>query len=806
MFRLVLDFFLVCILLAIVCLAGVTWYILPGLPDISTLSDTRLQVPLRIYSTQGSLLGEFGSKRRQPTTLEEIPEPLLQAVLAAEDDRFFEHLGVTWQGLVRATLNWIRTGKRTQGGSTITMQVARNFFLHREKTIKRKLDEIFLALKIEREINDKNKIMELYLNKIFFGQRAYGIAAAAEVYYGKKLEELTLAQSAMLAGLPQRPSTNNPIRNPRSAIIRRNYVLSRMQKLGYINQEQYQGAVREPVTARQHSPPLQVEAPYIAEMVRAELLDLYGEESFYDGYRVTTTIEDRLQTAANQAARTALLEYSRRHGFHGAEQHYKLVAETDWDHLLSQHATFGDQYPALVTRLGQRTAEIYLAGIGTLNIDWPGLAWARKYVDVDRRGSQPAQPSDVLRVGDVIRVQENEQGQWELSQLPRVQGSLVSLRPIDGATLALVGGFDFRLSKFNRATQTRRQPGSGFKPFLYSAALESGHTAASIINDAPVVYEGVGADGKDWRPQNYKGKSYGPTRLREALVHSRNLVSVRLLDLIGIHFFKAYLERFGFETAQMPNSLTLALGSNGLSPWELARGYSVFANGGYEVEPYFIQRIETNAGKTIYNARPLLACMDPQCLESESAQESTIGVGHRVIEELETVPEQRSRRVLSAQNAWLINSMTRDVIRRGTGVRARSLGRNDLSGKTGTTNDQRDAWFSGYNSGLVAVAWVGFDNFHPLGARETGARAALPMWAYYMEKALADEPESILPRPPGLMNVMINAESGQPAGNNNPNAINETFRMAYAPERQNGSTLSESTPGTEAADLQEQLF
>lgn len=793
MLRFAFNFLMALLLLGVISVAAVAWYILPQLPDIETLKDVRLQVPLRIYTADGSLIGEFGEKRRTPIRLEQVPKQMIEAFIAAEDDRFYEHPGVDWQGLTRAAIHLLRTGDKTQGGSTITMQVARNFFLSREKTYLRKLNEIFLALKIERELS-KDDILELYLNKIYLGQRAYGVAAAAEVYYGKSVEQLTLPEIAMIAGLPKAPSATNPVTSIERARARRTYVLDRMLKLGFIDKQQYQAAVNAPETARLHTPAVEVEAPYVAEMVRAEMIGRFGEEAAYTfGYRVITTLRDHLQVAANLALRNALIAYDQRHGYRGPEHHYDLdpdTGETEWGRLLAPYSTFGGLYPALITRVAGRTAHAFLPGIGTIEIGWPGLSWARRYLSVNARGPAPEAAADVVAVGDVVRVIETPEIGWRLAQVPAVEGGFVSLRPSDGAILALVGGFDFKRSKFNRVTQAWRQPGSSFKPFIYSAALEAGFTPASIINDAPVVFEDPGLEAL-WRPENYTGKYYGPTRLREALAQSRNLASIRLLHAIGIPFAIEHLQRFGFETRQLPANLSLALGSGTVTPLQLARAYTVFANGGFLIEPYVIARIETYDGIVVYEAAPRTVCEDCASLKAGAPLEAS----------------RYAPRVISPQNAWIINSMTQDVIQRGTGQRARELGRRDLSGKTGTTNDQRDAWFAGFNHAIAAVGWVGFDEFTPLGNQETGARAALPMWMDYMRVALEGQPESVLERPPGLINVRIDPETGKLAGAENPNAIFEVFMADRVPTEYGSGRTGEILPGSgEGGGYPEHLF
>lgn len=779
--------------------AGLSWYVLPKLPEIETLKDVQFQTPLRVYSRDHSLIAEFGEKRRIPVTIDQVPEQMVQAILAAEDDRFFEHPGVDWQGIVRAVISLIKTGEKKQGGSTITMQVAKNFFLSREKTYIRKLNEIFLALKIEKELS-KNEILELYLNKIFLGQRAYGIATAAHIYYGHTLDELSLPQFAMLAGLPKAPSSTNPITNPEAAKNRRKYVLDRMLQVGFISAEEHKDALASELTASLHATKVELEASYIAEMVRADLTERYGQDAYINGLNVYTTIVDKNQHAANLAVRKALLEYDERHGYRGAEASFDISSKKDdasYAEILNSFSVIADLYPALVVGVADNGITVYLSSIGQVDIEWPGLSWARKYLSENRRAAAPKKAADIVSAGDVIRITEDAEGQWRLSQIPEVEGGLVSLDPNNGATLALVGGFDFYRSKFNRVLQAKRQPGSGFKPFIYSSALAAGETAASIINDAPVVFDDPGI-AAEWRPENYGHDYKGPMRMRKALTQSRNLVSIRLLNKIGVPFALEHVARFGFDTNQLPKNLSLALGSGEITPWEQARAYSVFANGGFLVNPYYIDRIEDAEGNILFQANPKIACHDcdttdaGQILNNETEYEAASNTIYRTNDELEIQhPEPRyADRVVEERNIWIMNSITRDVVQFGTGRRALSLGRKDLSGKTGTTNDQRDAWFCGFNGDVVAIAWVGFDKFLPLGRRETGARAALPMWIEYMKTALDGLPENILPRPEGLVNVRINPSTGKPARSDNPDAIFEVFRAENAPKGNSSTTTN----------------
>ena len=733
-------------------------YFVPQLPSAESLRDVPLQVPLRVYSRDERLIAEYGEKRRRPVALAEIPRMLQMAVVATEDEHFRSHPGVDWRGILRAVVHLVRTREKGPGGSTITMQVARNFFLGREKTYFRKLNEILLAFKIERELS-KDEILELYLNKIFLGHRAYGVASAAEVYYGTKLEELTLAQMAMIAGLPQRPSEFNPITNPERAVARRNHVLRRLRDVGELDEAAYRAVAAAPITAARHAPVGETEAPYIAEMVRREAEREFGSSAYTGSYGVYTTIDSRLQAAAVGALREALLEYDRRHGYRGPEARFELDDPPDPDRidaLVDEVAPVGGLLPAVVVRAGAKEATVHVRGEGEVILPFEGMKWARRYVSVDRLGSVPERVVDVLSPGDLVRVHRNGE-RWELAQVPEVQGALVAMDPEDGAILAMAGGFDFLRSKFNRGTQARRQPGSSFKPFIYASALARGFTAASLINDAPVVFDDPSLEAK-WRPENYSGKFFGPTRLREALVKSRNLVSIRLLREVGVDYALDYIERFGFEREHLPHSLTLALGSGEITPLQSATAYSVLANGGFAVRPWFVEHVEDRHRQTVLAAAPARVCR-------ECAEEAADRAG-----------ADAAPRVLPAGDAWILHSILRDVIRRGTGRKALSLGRADLAGKTGTTNRQHDAWFCGFVPSLVAVAWVGFDDHETLGRHEVGGRAALPMWIKFMRTALQGVPERVPPFPEGLVKVRINPETGRLADASDPNALFETIR------------------------------
>jgi penicillin-binding protein 1A len=764
----------------------------PQLPSIEVLREVQLQEPLRIYTRDRKLLAEFGEKRRTPVAIEEVPAGLVQAFLAAEDDRFFEHSGVDFPGLASAAFELIRTGEKRRGASTITMQVARNFFLSREKTYLRKLTEILLSFKIERSLS-KNEILELYLNKIFLGHRAYGVEAAAQVYYGMSIGDISLARMAMIAAIPKAPSRINPVNSPKGALERRDYILGRMLDLGYIDEPAYTAAIAEADGAALHKVQVEVPAPYVAEMVRSEIVQRYGKSVYTSGMDVVTTIDGERQEFATKALRSDLLAYSLRHGYRGPEAHASLD-EIDLEgqlDLLDEYPAFGGLEAALVTAVEEKSIQVVLKNRDPVSIGWDGLSWARPYKSANRMGKSPKQASDIVVVGDIVRIQQFNDSAPKLVQIPKVEGALVSLRPADGAIESLVGGFDFRRSKFNRVTQARRQPGSGFKPVIYSAALEKGFTAASIINDAPVVFDDPALE-STWRPENYSGQFHGPTRLREALYRSRNLVSIRILRSIGAAYAAEYAERFGFKASQLPRDLTLALGSATVTPLKMARAYAVLANGGYLVKPYFIHSIYAASGEQVFQARPPVVC--PHCPE--------------VLDKINTAGEEPlklARQTLSPQNVWLMTSMMRDVIQRGTGRKARVLGRQDLAGKTGTTNDQKDAWFFGFNHALVAIAWVGFDKLEPLGRGETGGRAALPMWIDFMGKALANVKPLKSEPPEGLVTVRIDPATGLLAGSGQGDAIFETFRKEFVPQQSTGSFATGGADGS-ADGSADQLF
>jgi len=839
---------------------GAYHYTLAGLPEAATIRDIPLQIPLRVYSRDGKLVAEIGEQRRIPVEYDEIPGHVVQAFLAAEDDRFFEHPGIDYQGVLRAGINFLMTGSRSQGGSTITQQLARDYFLTRERLFTRKIREAFLAWKIEKEFS-KEEILAMFLNKMFFGQRAYGVAAASRVYFNKTLEEINAAEAATLAGLLQAPSAYNPVRSPEKATSRRSYVLRRMRELDYLTEAEYGAAMEYPMESRLYGPAVELTAPYLAEMVRREMLERYGPEIYSGGYRVTTTLDSSLQTAAVYAVRNGLLEYDRRHGYRGPLARLELPVPAGGDEGTNgqgndqgndpgndksgnggEGSYSGGGYPALppdvlqaledypepgglrvgvVVGLGEdNSAAVALRRDRIVRVPWSGISWAKRYIDDDRVGSPPESVGEVLAVGDVIHVMPTVSDRWALAQVPAAQGALVSVDPDDGAVVGLVGGFDYAASKFNRAVQIRRQPGSAFKPFIYSAALENGFTAATIVNDTPVVFESEELEGP-WKPINYTGKFYGPVRLREALYRSLNLASVRVLIGTGLGDAVPHIRSFGFADEAVPYNYSLALGSGAVSPLDMALGYSVFANGGYRVEPYFIDRIEDSEGNVLQRADPALVC--PDCEYSEELAEIDADpfadpladplagrggerAGSRTdradplagVERLEgrtldwrpTANEdprlyagmRLADRAITKENAFLVADMMRDVIRRGTGRRARSLGRDDLYGKTGTSNDRRDAWFGGFNADLVAVTWVGFDEDKPLGAGEEGSRTALPVWIHFMERALDGAPTARVEEPEGLVTVRVSPETGRPVSSDDGNFIFEKFRVGNEPE------------------------
>jgi penicillin-binding protein 1A len=746
------------------------WLVSPRLPEVAELKHVDLQVPLRVLTRDGKLIATFGETRRIPVRIDNVPTRLKQAVLSAEDANFYSHPGIDWHGVVRAAAHVILSGgEKGQGGSTITQQVARSFFLSPEKLYTRKLIEMFIAVRMEHSLS-KDEILELYLNKMFMGHRAYGVAAAAEYYYGETLDQLTLAQCAMLASLFQLPSTVNPVTNPERSLARRNWVLGQMLANRFIDKAQFERAQAEPDRAFPHEPPIEVDAPYVAEMVRVEALDRLGNSALTDGYVVTTTLDSTRQREALRALRRQLVVYDHRHGYRGPLAHVDLPATAtlaDYDHAIGDRSELAGMLPAVVTAADKDSATIYIKGGETAILDLPAMAWARRWLSPDSMGPRPKSVTDVLKAGDVIRVARNDQGGWALAEIPGAEAALVSLDPADGAIEAMVGGFSFQRSKFNRVTIT----------------------AASIVNDAPLVIPDPTAPNGEWTPGNDDNSFSGPMRVREALVQSKNLVSVRLLDAIGIRYAREYITRFGFPLDALPNSLSLALGTASVSPLAMVRGYAVFANGGFLVDPYFIDRIVDRDGKPVYLATPARACTD--CAQTAVVTSGAIPAGPSstapVLQALSPVGtaqaapapvagDKLAPRVIEPDNVFLMTSMMQDVVRRGTGSAAMSLKRTDLAGKTGTTNDHRDGWFSGFNAKLVTTVWVGFDDYSSLGKGEFGAQVALPIWIDYMGAALQGTSPALLPKPDDIVTASVDRNTGLLAADGDPDAYTEYFR------------------------------
>lgn len=872
-------------------------YLAPQLPPASALREVQYQIPLRVYSRDGEMLAEFGEKRRSPVNYDQLPQPFVQAVLAAEDERFFRHGGVDMRGLLRAALELLWYQDIRSGGSTITMQVARNFFLDREQKFLRKFNEIVLALEIENLIS-KEEILALYLNKIYLGHRAYGAEAAAQVYYGKAIDQLSLAQWAMIAGLPKAPSAYNPVTNPSRAMTRRNWILSRMLNIGHITEEQYQEAISEPNTAELHGPRPDVEAAYLAEMVRRDLVARYGaEEAYTRGLNVYTTLDSQLQRAAVDALRLGLHEYDERHGWRGPVTTIELpedlpdwqllpvlagshtetepdnqgldtteanetgsAAETQtidmttlegateltadgsavaltevelatleeqrlaqeqleaerleairqardsWRELLKPHTPIADLKVAVVVNADELAATLVTRDGEQLKLPLDAISWAAPFVSRESIGSPPEQVTEVINVGDVIMLRkfqsEEQSGIWRLAQQPEVQSALVSMDPSNGAIRALVGGYSFAGSNFNRVIQGERQAGSSFKPFIYTSGLLAGLTTATLINDAPIVFEDSELE-TAWRPTGAGSRFYGPTRLREALYRSLNLVSIRLLKQIGIGTAISTLRDFGLPVQRFPRDLSLSLGSAAITPLELATAYTAFANGGFVVDSWFVDRIESNEGEVLWQAPQVVLCAEPPCEEERPELDEAVADMPDLPEAGPVIPEPVIyQRAIDARAVWLMNSMLKDVVARGTARRASQLGRSDLAGKTGTTNEQVDAWFSGYSPALVATVWVGFDDPATLGRGEYGGRAALPIWMAYMDKALAGTPNQELPQPEGIVTVRINPETGKQARPGDAAGIFEYFREENVPDQDTSPEPITNDDGT----TPEQLF
>ena len=752
------------LLLPVILLSIAVVLTYPTLPSLESLTDYHPKIPLRIYTQEGTLLGEYGEERRALIRIEEVPLLMKQAILAAEDDRFYEHGGVDYAGVIRAAASNFTSGGTKQGASTITMQVARNFFLSKEKTFTRKFNEVLLAFKIENALS-KDEILQLYINQIYLGQRAYGFATASQVYFNKPLSQLTLAEFAMLAGLPKAPSSYNPVVNPKRAKLRQMYVLRRMHELQFINDADFQTAQSQPINTH-HIDGSTSQADYLTEMVRNMMFTKFGEATYTQGFKVYTTIRLADQAAAYQAIRRGVLDYDRRHGYRGPESFADLHAGNSEDLLeeaLQDSPDSGDLIPAIVTSISGKSLTVYAKGGGRIQLSSEATRFIDHYL------SNKAPLNQRITVGSILRIQKDDKGVWQVSQLPQVEAAFVSGNPQDGAIYSLVGGFDFNKNQFNHITQAWRQPGSSFKPFIYSAALEKGLTPATVINDAPLDFDAQQTGSEPWQPKNYDGTYDGPMRMRQALIKSKNLVSIRILQSITPQYAQDYITKFGFDADKHPPYLTMALGAGLVTPMQLLTGYSVFANGGFKVDPYFIQRIEDDRGNILSQANPVVAA-------------------------------NGAEQVIDTRNAFTMVNMMQDVVKHGTGIRAMSLGRQDLAGKTGTTSDSIDAWFCGFQPTVVGISWIGFDQPHSLGDRETGGGAALPIWISYMEKVLKSVPEASYTPPDGIVAVRIN-DAGQRDDNG---TRTEYFYKENVPSAISTPNPSDITPQTDL--IKDQLF
>ncbi|WP_410017466.1 penicillin-binding protein 1A [Pseudomonas sp. 6D_7.1_Bac1] len=791
-------------------LSGAFLYLSPGLPSVEALRSIQLQIPLRVYSSDGKLIAEFGEMRRTPIRFADIPPNFINALLSAEDDNFANHYGVDPSSLMRAATQLVKSGHIQSGGSTITMQVAKNFFLTSERSFSRKTTEILLALQIERQLT-KDEILELYVNKIYLGNRAYGIEAAAQVYYGKSIRDVSLAQMAMIAGLPKAPSRFNPLANPARSKERRDWILGRMYKLGKIDEAAYQTAINEPLNASYHVPTPEVNAPYIAEMARAEMVGRYGADAYTEGFRVTTTVPSNLQEMANTAVHEGLITYDQRHGYRGPESRLPGKTPDAWATELTKQRTISGLEPAIVTLVEKNGVQV-LTRSGEEHVSWDSMKWARPFLNTNSMGPVPKQPSDVAQVGDLIRVQRQPDNALKFSQIPVAQSALVSLDPQNGAIRALVGGFAFEQSNYNRAMQAKRQPGSSFKPFVYSAALDNGYTPASLVNDAPIVFVDEYLD-KVWRPKNDTNTFLGPIRMREALYKSRNLVSIRLLQAMGVDRTIDYISKFGFNKQDLPRNLSLALGTATLTPMEIATGWSTFANGGYKISPYIIDKIESRNGDTLFVANPpsvpkgdiassgIAAPANATFTVNPTPGEAPAAQATQAAAQAPAVAE----RIIDGRTTFILNSMLEDVIKLGTGRRALALGRSDIAGKTGTTNESKDAWFSGYNADYVTTVWTGFDQPESLGKREFGGTVALPIWMNYMGAALKGMPPHTQAEPEGILSLRVDPVSGRAATPSTPGAYFELFKAEDTPpsvnELGNGNAPGSPLPADEAAPI-----
>ncbi|OOE55157.1 penicillin-binding protein 1A [Salinivibrio kushneri] len=781
-----LIFALVCTVLGVTTIFGFYLYVKPDLPDVATLKSVELQTPMQVYSADGALISQFGEKRRIPVMLEDIPQPMIDALIATEDSRFYQHPGIDPIGIARAAVVVAMSGTAKQGASTITQQLARNFFLSNEKRIMRKIKEIFIAVHIEQLLS-KEEILELYFNKVFLGYRSYGVGAAAQVYFGKTLDQLTLSEIAVIVGLPKAPSTMNPLYSLSRATDRRNVVLGRMLKEGYISNAEYQQAKNEPIVARYHGAEIELSAPYVAEMARAWAVEQFGEDAYTSGVRIFTSVDADKQRAANEAAVENVLAYDRRHGFRGPVATLWQAPSQRWQHQrivdhLAKQPSYGPLEPAVVIDVQAQSAQVIGPNGREIELPWKGLDWARPYITDSRQGPAPKRADEFLASGQQIFIRQVDNS-WHLAQVPTTNTALVSMSPSTGAIKALVGGFNFVHSKFNRATQSVRQVGSSIKPFIYSAAVNEGMTLATLINDAP-INRWDRSQGVAWRPKNSPPRYEGPLRARLGLAQSKNVMAVRVLRRVGLDDTLDYLTRFGFKRDDLPRAEAIALGAGSLTPVEMAQGFSVFANGGYFMEPFIIDRVETPFGEEIYRANPPVIC--DNC-EQQTEQADPFNEQNLLAQD-DTTTQRHAKQVIDEQNAFLVREMMQSNIWgggdwrygtgwNGTGWRAQALKRRDIGGKTGTTNDSKDTWYTGYSPGIVTTVWVGFDDHsrklgrttrnanlgderQPIRGAESGAKTAEPAWIDFMQHALADVPEQNKAVPPGIVKVRIDRETG----------------------------------------------
>ncbi|WP_114767315.1 penicillin-binding protein 1A [Vibrio rhodolitus] len=845
-----LIFIVVCMILGVGTIFGFYLYVKPELPDVATLRDVKLQTPMQVYSQDGKLISQFGEKRRIPVKYDEIPPHLVEALIATEDSRFYDHYGIDPIGITRAAIVVAMSGSAKQGASTITQQLARNFFLSNEKKIMRKIKEIFIAIHIEQLLS-KQEIMELYVNKIFLGHRSYGFGAAARVYFGKDLSQLTLSEIATLAGMPKAPSTMNPIYSIERATNRRNVVLLRMLDEKYITQEEYEQARAETIVSRYHGAEIELSAPYVAELARAWMVERYGEDAYTSGMNVYTTVNSKLQSAANDAAINNLLAYDERHGYRGAEKvlwkpNAAPMTAEQIEKTLRNVPTYGELTPAVVTNVAAKSATVTIKNVGEAKLDWDGIKWARQFRTDERQGPAPKKASDVLEVGEQIWVRQianqQEEGDvvyhWQLSQVPNANTAFVAMNPENGAVLSLVGGFNFVHNKFNRATMSVRQVGSSIKPFIYSAAIDKGLTLATLINDAP-INQWDQSQGTAWRPKNSPPTYVGPTRLRIGLAQSKNVMAVRVLREVGLDDTRHYLTRFGFAIDDVPRSETIALGAGSLTPMKMAQGYSVFANGGYYVEPYYIEKVTGPYGDMEFEAAPKTICQQ-NCPATQIApvaqadqpenefNEQDISTGSEA-EETAKVESPYAPQVISEQTAFLVREMMYSNIWgggswrdgtgwNGTGWRAQKLKRRDIGGKTGTTNDSKDTWYNGYGPGVVAIAWVGFDDHSRTLGRttqnanlgkgqitgaESGAKTAEPAWIDFMHTALSLNAEQDKDIPPGIVRIRIDRDSGLLTNKVDGTSMFEYFREGHEPTEYVSEELTDTIY---SSDEGEELF